>query len=44
MSVHVPLMTGTAVSHIPRIPAFEGNSVSCVQANGNRNMSSTLAG
>ena len=42
MSVHVPLMTGTEVSHSLRIPASTGNLVSYVQANGNENMSSTL--
>ena len=43
-SVSVPLMTGTGVSHNSRIPASEGNPVSCVQAGGNRNMSFALAG
>ena len=42
--VHVPLMIGTTVSHNLGIPAFEGNSVSCVHADGNRNMSSALSG
>ena len=40
--VHVPLMTGTEVSRIPRIPAFMGNLVSHVRADGNGNMSSVL--
>ena len=31
VSVHVPLMTETAVSHNPGIPAFEGNSASCAR-------------
>ena len=42
--MHVPLMTRTAVSHNLGILASEGNFVSCVQADGSRNMSSTLAG
>ena len=37
-SVHIPLMTGTEVSHDPKIPAFEGNPASYVQADGNGNM------
>ena len=44
VSVHIPLMTGTAISHNLGISAFEGNFVSCVQAAGSRNMSSALAG
>ena len=43
-SVNVPPMTGIEVSHNSRIPAFEGNPVSCVQASGNKNMSSALVG
>ena len=43
-SVNIPLMTGTEVSHNSGIPASEGNLVSCVQASGNRNMSSALVG
>ena len=43
-SVNVPLMTETGVSHNSGIPASEGNPVSCVQASGNGNMSSALAG
>ena len=39
MSVHVPLMIGTEVSHNPRIPAFVDNLVACAQANGNGSMS-----
>ena len=42
-SMHVPLMTETVVSHNFGIPASENNPVSCVQAGGNGNMSSTLA-
>ena len=44
VSVKVSLMTGTVLSHNPRIPAFEGNSASYVQANGSNNMSSVLSG
>ena len=44
MSVHIPLMTGTAVSHNSRILASEGNPSSCVQADGSSNMSSVLSG
>ena len=40
--VHVPLMTGTRVSHNPGILVFEDNPVSCVQADDNGNMSSAL--
>ena len=43
-SVNVPLMTGTGVSHNSRIPAFESNLVSCVQAGDNSNMFYALAG
>ena len=43
VSVHVPLMTGTAVSHNFGIPASEGNPTSCVQADGSSNMSSVLS-
>ena len=43
-SVHIPLMTRTGVSHNYGILAFEDNPVSCVQAGGNGNMSSALAG
>ena len=42
--VNVPLMTGIGVSHNSGIPFSKGNPVSCVQAGGNRNMSSTLIG
>ena len=42
-STNVPLVIGTAVSHNSRIPASEDSPVSCVQAGGNGNMSSTLA-
>ena len=41
-SLNVPLMTGTEVSHSPRIPASAGNLVSCAWADGNGNMSSVL--
>ena len=37
MSMHVPLMTETVVSHNFGIPAFEGNPISSVQAGGTRN-------
>ena len=43
-SVNISLMTGIVVSHNSGIPASDGNPVSCVQAGGNRNMSSTLTG
>ena len=43
-SVHVPLMTGTRVSHNSGILASENNPVSRVQDGGIGNMSSTLAG
>ena len=43
MSVYVPLMTGTDVSHNSRIPASEENSASGVQANGNGNIAPALA-
>ena len=36
--VHVPLMTGTALSQNPRILAFERNPASHVWADGNGNM------
>ena len=42
MSVHFPLMIGTGVSLSPGIPATKDNPVSCAQAGGNGNMSSTL--
>ena len=44
MSVHVPLMIGTEVSHNPRIPAFLGKPVSCVHASGSDSMSSAPSG
>ena len=44
MSECVPLMTGTEVSHDPGILASVGNPISCVQADGNDNMSSVLTG
>ena len=37
-SVHVPLMTGTKVSHGPEILTSEGNLASYVQADCNGNM------
>ena len=40
-SAHIPLMIGIVVSHDPETPVSEGNSVSCVQADGNGNMSSS---
>ena len=43
-SVNVLLMTCTRVSHNFGILASEGNPVSCVQAGGNRNLFSVLAG
>ena len=42
--VHVPLMTGTMVSHNSGIPASRGNPALCVQAGGNGNMSLTMTG
>ena len=42
-SVHVPLMIGTRVSLNFGILASMDNTVSCVQAGGNGNMSSTLS-
>ena len=44
MSECVPLMTRTEVSHDPGILASMDNPVSCVQADGNDNMSSFLNG
>ena len=44
VSVQVPLMSETALSQNLGIPASRGNPVSYVQADGNRNMSSALAG
>ena len=44
MSMHVPPMTRNAVSHNPGILATKGNSASCAQADGSRNMSSVLTG
>ena len=38
--VHVPLTIGTMVSHNSRVPAFEGNLISCAQDDGNGSMSS----
>ena len=43
-SVHVPLMTGTMVSHSSGIPASEGNPVSSVQAGSTGNTLSALTG
>ena len=42
--MHVPLMTGTEVSHNFGIPSFEDNSASGVQVDGNGNMVPALAG
>ena len=44
VSVHVPLMTGTKVSHNFGIPASEDDPPSSVQADGNGNMAPTLVG
>ena len=41
VSMHIPLMIGTTVSHNPGIPASEGNFVSCVQADGRCIMNTT---
>ena len=43
-STNIPLMSGTGVSYNFGILANEDNPVSSVQASGNRNMSSALAG
>ena len=43
VSVHIPLMTRTAMSHNLEILVFEGNFVSCVQADASRNMSLAMA-
>ena len=43
VSMHVPLMIGTIVSHNLGIPTSRGNFVSCVQVYGSKNMSSDLA-
>ena len=40
----VLLMTGIVLSHNFGIPAFVDNPFSCAQADGNRSMSSALAG
>ena len=42
MSAPVPLMTGTEVSRIPRIPTSEGNPTSHVRVDDNGNMSAVL--
>ena len=44
VSVHVPLMIGTEVSHNPGIPASVGNLASCVQAGGSDSMSTASSG
>ena len=44
MSVYIPLMIGTEVSHNSGILVFEDNPASGVQANGNGNMSPALSG
>ena len=41
-SVHVPLITMTKVSRSLGIPAFTGNLISYVRADGNGNMSLVL--
>ena len=43
VSTPVPLMTGSEVSRIPRIPASAGNPTSHVQADGTGNMSVVLS-
>ena len=42
VSVYVPSMSGTTVSHILGIFALVGNPASCVQAGNSRNISSAL--
>ena len=44
MSVHVPLMIETEMSHNPRIPASVGNPILCVQVGGSDSMSSASFG
>ena len=44
MSEPVPLITGTMHAQNPGIHASVGNPASYIQADGNRNMSSALAG
>ena len=44
VSMHVPLMTETVLSHNLGIPAFEGNPASYVQADYSNNMPSVLSG
>ena len=44
VSALVPLMTGTALSHNSRIPAFVNNPSSCAQSDGNDSMSSAPYG
>ena len=44
MSLYVPLITGTEVSHNSGIPVSEDNHASGVQADGNGNMAPALAG
>ena len=44
MSVHVPLMIETEVSHNPGIPTSVGKPISCVQVGGNDSMSSAPSG
>ena len=43
-SANIPLMIRTGVSHNSGILVLKDNPVSSVQADGNRNMSSALAG
>ena len=44
VSVPLPLMTGTVPAQNLEIHASAGNPISYAQADGNRNMSSVLAG
>ena len=43
-SAHIPLTTGAVVSHNSGILAFSSNPASYVNADGNGNMSSVIAG
>ena len=44
LSMHVPLMIGTEVSHNPGIFTSVGNPISCVEAGGSDRMSSAPYG
>ena len=44
MSAPIPLITGTALGQNPGIHTSKGNTASYVQADGNKSMSSALAG